>query len=318
MPVNPNLVQIVSLRAQIADLDLLIQDCSDAKELQALSAQREVLSIRLLDLEQRMEIPKEIPAERITRLLGSSDEEEAIEAMQTLILRGAEVIDVVVEYMSKSTQPGTDRAARVLGRIGEPVDTIVPELLKQLQVSESPARIAAALVDTGTAALPWIIGALRDDNNRRHIELVKILRWFGPAAAEAVPLLSDLMKSGNPLLRAEIVTTLGSTGESNPQAIATLTQALYDPEPQVRTAAANSLGHMGVKAASAVPALIEALADENKAIRVAAAQALRRLGPPAIEAIFPLQKAMFDEYDEAIYDELEATVDHLFLLKEQQ
>lgn len=318
MPVNPNLAQIVALRAQIADLDLVIADCGDTHELQMLTSQRESLNVRLLDLEQRMEIPKEIPAERITRLLGSSDEEEAIEAMQTLILRGAEVIDAVVDYMGKSTPPGSDRAARVLGRIGKPVETIVPVLLRQLHVSEAPGGVAAALVDTGTAALPWIIAALRDEDNDRQAELVKILRWFGSDAAEAIPLIAGLMQADDSLLRTEIVTTLGSTGGSNPLAIATLTRALYDREPQVRTAAANSLGKLGIEAASAVPALIEALTDENKAIRVASAQALRRLGPAATEAIFPLQKAMFDEYDEAIYDELEETVDYLFLLKEQQ
>ena len=82
------------------------------------------------------------------------------------------------------------------------------------------------------------------------------------------------------LFAAEVLGTIGPAAAS---AIPSLTEALRDADRDVRAKAAEALGKIGPAATSAIPSLTEALRDADRNVRGRAVEALGNVGPAAAE-----------------------------------
>ena len=80
------------------------------------------------------------------------------------------------------------------------------------------------------------------------------------------------------LFAAEVLGTIGPAAAS---AIPSLTEALRDADRDVRAKAAEALGKIGPAATSAIPSLTEALRDADRNVRGRAVEALGNVGPAA-------------------------------------
>ena len=126
----------------------------------------------------------------------------------------------------------------------------------------------------------WI-GRLRSRRANIRIEAASALGDIGPAAASAVPALSNALEDEEWIVRSAAAMSLGGIGPPAKSAVSALTNALEDEDEDVREEAASALGKIGPAAAAAVPALTNALRDEDEEVREEAASALGKIDPAA-------------------------------------
>lgn len=97
-------------------------------------------------------------------------------------------------------------------------------------------------------------------------------------------------------VRFDAAERLGEMGPAAASAVPELTQALSLPSHDVRAEAAWALGQIGPEAAPAIPVLIERLAPGNdRKVRGEAAWALGRIGPPNSSAVPRLVQNLTDK-----------------------
>ncbi len=164
-------------------------------------------------------------------------------------------------------QMAQDMYGQLMSRIG---DEGMIALVQELGVYRNDASALAAiqLVVRGPQALPYLIDAARNDNNKHR-------------RAAATTCISMICAGNNPSLdefaeRAHATRHEGSKPqrrEANLEGLEPLLHVLQnDPYPVAREAAAQGLGYLG--SAKAAPALAKALYDPNDHVRRRAAAAL--------------------------------------------
>jgi HEAT repeat protein len=121
------------------------------------------------------------------------------------------------------------------------------------------------------AAVPELIGKLRDPSRHQTVRLVHALRQFGSAAVP--PLLTHAREHGDNL--SSVADLLGSIGAA--QALAELLAWCVHERAGVRAAAVRAIGSIGVED-RAYYHILRALNDEAADVRAAAAWALGRSG----------------------------------------
>jgi hypothetical protein len=114
----------------------------------------------------------------------------------------------------------------------------------------------------------------------------------GPAAADAIPAISDALRVSHADIRADAAITLAAMGEQAADVVPRLTDTLHDGEDRVRASAAAALGRLGLNADLVVPELASTLHAPNAEVVLAAAAALRQYGPSAEIALPDLLKAL--------------------------
>jgi HEAT repeat protein len=142
------------------------------------------------------------------------------------------------------------------------------------------------LVAQGAQAIPFLIEALRDDEqDLRQAQAAQTLGLMGPAAAGALPPLTKALRSPQTHVRraaAEALRRIRPPAAADAAAVAaTLRGLLPDWSPEIRATAAAVLGRMGPGATVAVPDLVELLADKEDEVREAAVEALAHIGEAA-------------------------------------
>ena len=133
---------------------------------------------------------------------------------------------------------------------------------------------------------PSVIGDLIAATKRPETNVcaaaLAVLRYMGPAAAEAVPTLIEIIKNPPGPDRLQVMYALGQIGPAAAPAVRRLSEMLsMDIEPQERSAAAKALGAMGAAAKPAVPAFREGW--EKHLLTIEDAQALYRIDHEAAE-----------------------------------
>jgi HEAT repeat protein len=155
----------------------------------------------------------------------------------------------------------------------------------------------------------------------QQIRAAQLLGERGPAAAEAVPALSQAARAHfvqvrtaagealrkiqpdlgvDPVLIAgldnydggDLDAALAGLAEAGEPATPALIAALKSPTPRVRRNAGIALGRIGPAARAAVPDLAALLADSDNSVREGAAQGLGGIGPDAAAASAPLVQAL--------------------------
>ncbi len=190
--------------------------------------------------------------------------------------------------------------------------------------SEVRWRAAVALVKTGPAAVPALIGALTDEKAYVRQGAARVLGDIGRRtddvtaglikalsdpdadvrehAAEAlgkleardgasIQALAAALADHDPFVVGKAAAALGKIG---PEAVAALIAALEDKNEHVRGAATIAIGKMGAAGRSALPALINALKDGAADVRWGAANDLGALGARAKESAPALMPLLYD------------------------
>jgi len=178
-------------------------------------------------------------------------------------------------------------------------------LVGRLHNPDPAVRRAAAdgLIELGSAASPWVIGALRGPDVEARRLACSILRRTGPARpGAAVSAFLDALGDSDPTVREIAAGQLGRPmGDlslhvdetAQAPSVRALRRATVDTSAPVRRAAVQALATIGPGAKAAVPDLELALNDPAPMVRIDAAQALNRIDPEGSRArVVAAMKAM--------------------------
>lgn len=162
----------------------------------------------------------------------------------------------------------------------------IPELRREA------IKSIAALGPGARAALPVLLGSLRDEHQDVRYWAAEAVRRIGPEARAAAPaLLAVLADDVRPVQQAarRALEALG------PSATPVLVPALTSHDPWVRANAAEAIGVIGRAPGNAVRGIIALLADDSLWVRASAAWALGHLGPDARPAAKELTRRLQEE-----------------------
>lgn len=214
--------------------------------------------------------PEQSDLERLVGELKCNDAAREDKAERELTALGAQAVPVLIDALKSGTDGLVGRAARALGKIGEPAKEATPALIARIDKSK---------------------GRSRDD-----AEVIEALTRIAPRRNEAVPALRAILRepSSNPS-RIHAVVALGKMGAEAKEAVPDLIKMLDEDTGKagpIRFHAATALGQIGADAKKAVPALIKLLNDKNAGPgRRTVVVALGQLGPAAKSAIAALKEA---------------------------
>jgi HEAT repeat protein len=180
------------------------------------------------------------------------------EAMNALKALGPPGVPFLVKALKHVDRNVYSDIGRVLEAIGLPA---VEELKDGLKDPDALTRAAAA--DTLGRIVP-----------------------YGPEVrygSEAVPNLIEALSDEDERVQHEAIEALGDTGPLAEAAVQPLVRTLKYPDVVARMMAARALGKIGWKARAAIRDLIEAMKDEVSFVREAAAEALGQMGAEATD-----------------------------------
>jgi HEAT repeat protein len=141
---------------------------------------------------------------------------------------------------------------------------------------------AWALATIGTNALPVLIDALTNGNERARLEVAGAIGWLREAATAAVPALVQCMRDDNPGVRGNAIGALQAIPRQPEIAVPALIAALGDSEASVRDNAATVLQRYGqVEGRTTIPMLVQAAREDQNpvAIRFRSAEIVRAVAP---------------------------------------
>lgn len=171
-------------------------------------------------------------------------------------------------------------AAFTLGKIGGRARAAVPALVEAVKHPSGEVRKAAAealkKIDP-TALVAALADALQCSDKYVRMGAAFGLGEAGPAAGAALPALLGALRDESWLVCRAATVALGQVGAAARGAVPSLIAALKDEHELVRQAAAEALGHIGADARDALPALVEALKDKDDDVSREAAEALKKI-----------------------------------------
>ncbi|HVL13185.1 MAG TPA: HEAT repeat domain-containing protein, partial [Gemmata sp.] len=231
-------------------------------------------------------------------LLKDSDETVRCEAAEALGKIGGPV-ELLIPALDDAAAPVRAAAARGLRSLGRAAAPAVHRLVELFQDPDEAVRVAATEavaaagpLDDGVAAK--VAEGLESTDNVVRAQAAEALGTVG--AGEAAPALVQAVEDDNDVVRAKAVEALGKLGEDAAEvAVPSLVRALRDRDSWVSALAAEALGQMGEASGGVVPGLVRALRHVNPLVRANAAEALGRLGRAGASARGALEQAAADE-----------------------
>jgi HEAT repeat protein len=189
-------------------------------------------------------------------------------------------------YMSGSHRMGLARALRECGPEG------LAALRKLLGHADREVRVAALVqfAEGGSdpAAIPALVGLLKDPDSSVRYYAVSGLRHAGPEAKAAQKAAAELLRDPATTVRVQAAITVAWLGgpDGRDEAVAVLHKAIAGRDPaSLSPAVADALGRLGADAKGLVPDLVALLARPDPTSASGAARALGRIGPAAAEAV---------------------------------
>ena len=163
-------------------------------------------------------------------------------------------------------------AAQALGAMGPDAAEAVPALTEAMRGTNIVlCRLASkALSQVGRAALPSLLEHLRHRDPFVRGEAALALGWLGPAAASAVPALSDILRPEQFNCARRPIDPYAAT----PPMVVTPPPAPTADE-TCQAQAAQALGRIGPAAESALPTLLALACCDNELVRQSARQAAK-------------------------------------------
>ncbi len=216
----------------------------------------------------------------------------AVEALRRLDPSGETAVEALLGALRRRETNDRPTVLAYLLRLGAPRERLLDlvtrdrqwdlELIPSLSRLGPDDRLVARLTDSirltreehaGSADPTWACWLRR--------VAARALGDLGPAAAEAVPALTDLGRSAN-LARFDAAVALARiTGDLGPVKREVRPALRGDALARDREWAAAALGYLGDRGGFLVPALKQLLGDAESGVRRAAADSLGRIGPPA-------------------------------------
>jgi hypothetical protein len=205
-------------------------------------------------------------------------------------------------FLGRLYPPPPQALAALLGGLHDPDPTVVFECCRSLALLGSDAEhTVPAIVET----IRQVLSETPAENQAQAAELIASLRWFGPGARPAVPLLAELVAVQDRPLRLAAMTVLQSMGPDARDAIAALNAVLKEPAPEgeegaqatLRAHAAFTLWKI-TQDRKAAAWLVHDLAGRTPPLlfnRHPVLDLLGKMGPAAAEAAQPLGSAIAAE-----------------------
>jgi HEAT repeat protein len=162
----------------------------------------------------------------------------------------------------------------------------IPELRREA------IKSIAALGPAARDALPVLTRATRDESEEVRFWAVTAIGRIGPGAREAAPALLTVLSDDVRPVQQAARSALEAIG---PAAVPSLLPALRSPDPWVRANAAEAVGVIGLSRGEVVPGLVRLLSDDSLWVRASSAWALGHLGRGAKKAAKPLTVALEGE-----------------------
>jgi|GEM_PF-932082 len=154
------------------------------------------------------------------------------------------------------------RIFEVLGSIAKPA---IPSLIKLFQKKRpyTFSTVNSALLYIGTNAIPPLIEALTNSNERVRAGAAMTLGYFGSQARDATPALIQCLKDENPRVRGAAAESLGRLDGDPKVLIPALLPHLKDKNEYVREMTVVSLGDIHQYPEQVVPALLACIDRET-------------------------------------------------------
>jgi HEAT repeat protein len=190
-----------------------------------------------------------------------------------------QAIPVLAEAMRSRESAVRTAASRAILDLRPAPGPMIAALEKTMEGAD-PALMAVALdvlAQYGRVALPGLEAALKQPALQARTALV--LRRMGPAAAPAVPALSEALAEARPTARREILFALAAIGPAARPAVPSLVRLLAKPDAETQYAAVYAVGRIGPAAIEAKPLLEKGLSSGDELIRTACVWALARIDP---------------------------------------
>ncbi len=182
---------------------------------------------------------------------------------------------------------------RSLGRLARTPGPATKAIVAALRDPDEKVRAVAA--DTLSDTSPIVAKAVASDviENLKNTQdeyvqfnLADMLVKAGPAAAPAVPQLTEMLKSSNHLSVMAAAWALGEIGNDAKSAVPHLLEITKSEDHQVRYCVFQALGNIGPAAKSAIPLCTAMLqADATDSERMNAAITLGGIGPDALAVV---------------------------------
>lgn len=197
---------------------------------------------------------------------------------------------VPVEGVLKDSKSARARqaAATTLGHLYGNGAASIPVLTTALADSEFEVRFASAIAlvhvgsrdnDAYAAAVPVLIEALQQKDERVRLEASQYLSMTGPAAKTAVPALTKLLGDPSAEVKLEAGLSLVAIDKVHgPAAVPALIQGLKLSD-SLAARAAKALGDLGPVAKDALPDLLTKFDAKNVHLRLYSAEAAARIDP---------------------------------------
>jgi hypothetical protein len=178
----------------------------------------------------------------------------------------------------------TTAASWALYAMGTNARSALPALTNLLFHSNSVIASAVALAGIGSAAVPSLLAALTNENDRIRHSACLGLGWEREDLNLVIPALLNCLHDTNDFVRLWAVHSLGHLHAQPEVVVTTLLKNYEGANPTMRGSLLISLGLFGTNANSAIPLVIEALKDDNESVRSSAAFALRQIDEAAAAA----------------------------------
>ena len=164
----------------------------------------------------------------------------------------------------------------------------IPSLIVALDEDDWNKRdeVANSIGQLGIVAVPDLMAAFKDGNEKVRVGVVIALGRIGAAASPAFAMLEEVINEKNISrdLTYQAIVAVGNMGAPN-AAVPLLTNLLTSEDSVTRICAVQTLGKLGKAAASAIPHLIHTLNDSEWTIRRATVEALIQMDKLALPAI---------------------------------
>lgn len=198
-----------------------------------------------------------------------------------------------IESPSLPALPGAQKQAKAADRSAE-VDAAFEQLFSPVLEAADFDKKLQTIVEAGAKAMPTLRAELTSSDVVRREQASTVLVLMGTSAEAAVPEMIGALKDGSSFVRANAAAALASFPGELAKAKDVLIELLDSPEPELRRLAASNLTFLGESASDIVPRLTQALEDTDAEVVRPIAVLLGEIGPAASEALPRLQKIAFE------------------------
>jgi HEAT repeat protein len=223
----------------------------------------------------------------LLKLLKDKDADQrgaAAVALAYVFPAGEAIVPALTDALAGGTEPGKERAAKALERLGPGARAEAARLLvgRLRDPEHSPSLNAGlALAKLGKEGLVPLRAALKHRSEGVRSRAAFCLGQMRAEAREAVPDLAGRLKDGNLEVRVEAALALRRVGDGKVDVLPTVLEGLRG-RGYIRLATAHGLRELGPEAEKAIPTLRALLADKDRYARSAALHGLIVVGPPSI------------------------------------